>query len=72
METLSVVEIIQSVISLFFSDDLLLFGEVSMRRTRYIQKILNDLCMASGQKVNLNKSKVWYTPNTAREMMCSD
>lgn len=23
--------------------------------------------MASGQKVNLNKSKVWYTPNTARE-----
>lgn len=72
METLSVVEIIQSVISLFFADDLLLFGEVSMRRTRYIQKILNDFCMASGQKVNLNKSKVWYTPNTAREMMSSD
>lgn len=45
---------------LFFTDDLLLFGEASMEQTDVMFKVLHKFCGKSRQKVNGAKSTVWY------------
>lgn len=49
---------------LFFVDDLILFGEASVKQTRVMQEILSKFCGESGQKVNMAKSQAWFSPNT--------
>lgn len=51
---------------LFFADDLLLFGEASCKQAEVMQSVLDEFFQASGQKVNLTKSLVWYSSNSAR------
>lgn len=51
---------------LFFEDDLLLFGEASERQADVMAGILQAFCSASGQRVNMAKSRIWYSPNTTR------
>ena len=48
---------------LFFADDLLLCTEASSNCCLTIIRILEDFCLQSGQKVNLSKSKVFFSPN---------
>ncbi|XP_059073453.1 uncharacterized protein LOC131874206 [Cryptomeria japonica] len=43
-----------------FADDTLLFGMASMREARVIKKIIYDYAAFSGQKVNNQKSKVFF------------
>ena len=48
---------------LFFADDLLLCAEASSTCCLTITRILEDFCLQSGQKVNLSKSKVFFSPS---------
>lgn len=34
-----------------------------------MQEVLENFCQISGQKVNLNKSRIWYTPNTPSHLV---
>jgi hypothetical protein len=52
-----------SISHLFFADDLLLCAEASSSCFLTITRILEDFCLQSGQKVNLSKSKVFFSPN---------
>lgn len=53
---------------IFFTDDLLLCGEVSFSQARTVEYILADFCHLSGQWVNRTKSRLWFSPNTPRFM----
>lgn len=48
---------------LAFADELILFVEASMNQVRIIQTILNLFCKSSGQKVNLDKSGIFFSKN---------
>ncbi|CAN1148091.1 LINE-1 retrotransposable element ORF2 protein [Linum perenne] len=52
----------------FFADDLILFGEASLDQTRVILDTLERFCAASGQSINRNKSKVFFSKNTPRHL----
>lgn len=43
-----------------FADDLILFAEASVAQVRVIRRVLDRFCIASGQKVNLEKSKILF------------
>ena len=49
-----------------FADDLILFTEVSVTQIRVIRKVLEKFCKASGQKVSLQKSKIFFSNNVSR------
>lgn len=51
-----------------FADDLILFVEASVAQVRVIRKVLETFCLASGQKVNLEKSKKIFSKNVSRDM----
>ena len=58
---------------LFFSDDLVLFAKSDLQNYISVRESLDTFCDFSGQKVSLNKSKVYFSPNTSlesREEMC--
>lgn len=44
-----------------FADDLILFAEVSISQIRVIRKVLERFCGASGQKVSLEKSLIFFS-----------
>ncbi|KAI4325675.1 hypothetical protein MLD38_031054 [Melastoma candidum] len=48
---------------LFFADDLLIFGEATMKNARAIKRALQEFCDLSGQQVNNNKSHNLFSPN---------
>lgn len=50
----------------FFADDLLLFGESSIKQVEAMERVLSHLCRESGQKVNLHKSNLLFSPNYPR------
>ena len=50
--------------SLFFADDLILFGEASVSQARVIKECLDTFCQASGQRVSFQKSSVFFSNNT--------
>lgn len=50
-----------------FADDLILFAEASVSQIRVIKSVLETFCRASGQKVSLPKSKIFFSQNVARE-----
>ena len=47
---------------LFFADDLVLFAKVDLRNCTSVRETLDTFCELSGQKVSLNKSKVYFSP----------
>jgi hypothetical protein len=53
---------------LFFSDDLLLCAEASTTCCQSITRVLDNFCSLSGQKINLSKSKVHFSPNVCPDL----
>ncbi|KAL9286103.1 putative RNA-directed DNA polymerase [Arabidopsis thaliana] len=51
-----------------FADDLILFAEASVSQIRVIRRILETFCIASGQKVSLDKSKIFFSKNVSRDL----
>lgn len=51
-----------------FADDLIFFTEALVAQVRVIRGILERFCEASGQKVNLEKSKIFFSRNVLREL----
>ncbi|KAG7557811.1 Reverse transcriptase domain [Arabidopsis suecica] len=51
-----------------FADDLILFAEASVAQVRVIRTVLEKFCLASGQKVSLEKSKIFFSNNVSREL----
>lgn len=49
---------------MFFADDSLLFGRANIQEAQALGNILHDYEIASGQKVNMDKSAVCFSPNT--------
>lgn len=54
--------------NLFFADDIILFAEASIDQAMVVKTCLDKLCAASGQKVSLNKSCVYFSNNTSLEV----
>lgn len=46
---------------LFFADDSVIFGDASFSRAAEVRRILNVYEVASGQKINLEKSVVFFS-----------
>lgn len=53
---------------LFFADDLILFAEASKQQLRVIKECFGYFCASSGQKVNLNKPRVFFSMNVRRDL----
>lgn len=51
-----------------FADDLILFAEASLPQIRVVRRVLEKFCVASGQKVSLEKSKIFFSKNVSREL----
>ena len=51
-----------------FADDLILFAEASVMQIRVIRKVLETFCIASGQKISLEKSKIFFSGNVSRDL----
>ena len=51
-----------------FADDLILSAEASVAQVRVIRRMLESFCLASGQKVSLEKSKIFFSSNVSRDM----
>nr|ABW81175.1 non-LTR retrotransposon transposase [Arabidopsis cebennensis] len=51
-----------------FADDLILFAEASVAQIRVVRKVLEKFCIASGQKVSLEKSKIFFSQNVHRDL----
>lgn len=52
---------------LLFADDLLLFGRVDQTTAFAVRDTLVALCKNSGQKINEQKSRLLFSPNTPHE-----
>lgn len=53
--------------NLFFADDIMLFAEASTDQATVIMDCLQCFCNASGQKVSLQKSSVYFSNNVTLE-----
>ncbi|CAL8168851.1 unnamed protein product [Prunus armeniaca] len=53
---------------LFFADDLVLFAEATSNQARVLKNCLEVFCQASGQTVNFDKSAIFCSPNTCKEI----
>lgn len=51
-----------------FADDLILLAEASVAQIRIIRGVLERFCLASGQKVSLEKSKIFFSRNVSRDL----
>lgn len=45
-----------------------LFAEASVLQIKVIRKVLENFCHASGQKVSLEKSKIYFSENVSRDL----
>ena len=50
----------------FYVDDLMLFAKANSKNCDAILEVLDNFCNMVGQKVNLNKSRVYFSPNVTR------
>lgn len=53
--------------NLFFADDIILFAEASIEQATIIRDFLGRFCSASGQRVSLQKSQVYFSQNIPSE-----
>lgn len=51
-----------------FADDLILFAEASVAQVHVIRRVLEAFCSASGQKLSLEKSKIFFSGNVSGDM----
>lgn len=51
-----------------FADDLILFAEASVAQIKVIRRVLERFCVASGQKVSLEKSKMFFSSNVSCDL----
>ena len=59
---------------LFFVDDLILFAKVEEQTYEAISEVLSRFCKESGQKVSLEKSRIYFSPNVQeglKEEICT-
>lgn len=49
---------------LMFADDLILMGEATYKQAETMQRILEEFCSWSGQKISGEKSRVFFSQNT--------
>ncbi|KAL3512213.1 hypothetical protein ACH5RR_024930 [Cinchona calisaya] len=55
------------VLMLAFADDCILFFKTDRKSCEPIEKLLQNFEQASGQKLNRNKSSLYFSPNTPRQ-----
>lgn len=48
---------------LFFADDLILFSETDSSQVHLIQRVLKHFCASSGQTVNKDKTRIFFSKN---------
>ncbi|CAJ2657953.1 unnamed protein product [Trifolium pratense] len=48
---------------LIFADDLLLFAEASIEQAHCVMHCLDQFCLASGQKINSQKTQIFFSKN---------
>jgi len=53
---------------LFFADDILVFCKVSLLEWSYLQHILDRYQKVSGQRLNKEKTSIFFSPNTKAEI----
>ncbi|KAL6125654.1 hypothetical protein ACLB2K_073709 [Fragaria x ananassa] len=53
---------------LFFADDSLFFMKATLLNCSKISLIFKEYCSASGQLISLEKSSIYFTPNTSDQM----
>ena len=53
---------------LFFTDDSLLFCRANGTEFSKLKEILSMYELASGQKINIDKSSIFFSPNTSQEL----
>lgn len=53
---------------LFFADDILLFAEAGIDQVECIKMGLHKFCSSSGQKINFNKSSIYFSPNISDQV----
>ena len=47
----------------FYVDDLMLFAKANLKNCDAIMEVLDKFCNMAGQKINLNKSRIYFSPN---------
>lgn len=52
------------ILHIFFTNDLLLFGVVLMNQANIMANIVKDFVVVSGQKIDIQKSKMFLSQNT--------
>ncbi|XP_054776745.1 uncharacterized protein LOC129285164 [Prosopis cineraria] len=58
---------------LFFADDLVLFSETFAAQIAVIQRVLNQFCLSSGQKVSHDKTQIYFSkdfPTYVSNVIC--
>ena len=53
---------------LFFADDLILFAKVDENSCEAILEVFDEFCEESGQKVSVEKSRIYFSPNVRAEL----
>ncbi|XP_074266442.1 uncharacterized protein LOC141589715 [Silene latifolia] len=53
-----------SISNIFFADDMVLFAEARADQAHVINYVLDNFCRASGEKVSVAKSKLFFSKNT--------
>ncbi|GKV49249.1 hypothetical protein SLEP1_g56010 [Rubroshorea leprosula] len=59
---------------LFFADDIIFVGKATQENCNYLSSLLQFFCSRSGQKINLQKSRVLFSNNVdppTRDLLCS-
>ncbi|GLT73561.1 hypothetical protein SLA2020_454110 [Shorea laevis] len=59
---------------IFFADDIIFIGKATTTNCLHLQKVLQFFCERSGQKINVLKSKVFFSKNVdqvSRDNLCS-
>lgn len=60
---------------LFFADDLMLFAKANEKGSEAIKDVLDLFCEESGQRVNYEKSCIYFSPNVPtplKEKVCEN
>lgn len=53
---------------LIFVDDLLLFGKANVKQMDFVNEILKNFYDKSGQRINKNKTKIFFLQNIAKHI----
>ena len=55
--------------SLFFADDVVLFAKATREQALLVRACLYRFCQASGQRIGVSKSRVYFSPNTKEDVV---